>query len=163
MEMLDQIERLREKANVTYEEAKNALEAANGDLLDALILLERQGKVQPPSGDGYYSSARDREGAGQSHSGPESIQSSRGEGLGYVFDRIGKFLVGLVDKGNRINLEVFKDGGSKVRCPLTVLVLLLIFAPWIVIPLVVIGLVLNYKFQFNESNASNGADASDRA
>ena len=36
MEMLDQIERLREKANVTYEEAKNALEAANGDLLDAL-------------------------------------------------------------------------------------------------------------------------------
>ena len=58
---------------------------------------------------------------------------------------------------------MFKDGGSKVRCPLTVLVLLLIFAPWIVIPLVVIGLVLNYKFQFNESNASNGADASDRA
>lgn len=163
MEMLDQIERLREKANVTYEEAKSALEATNADLLDALILLERQGKVQRPSGDGYYSSAREQDSVEQNHSSSESSQTSRGEGLGDIVDRIGKFLVGLIDKGNRINLEVLKDGDSKARCPLTVLALLLIFASWIMIPLIVIGLVLGYKFRFNESDMRNGADASDEA
>ncbi len=42
MNKLEQIEKLREKANVTYDEAKQAYEAADGDLLEALIILERQ-------------------------------------------------------------------------------------------------------------------------
>ena len=44
MEMIEKVERLREKANVSYEEAKEALEQSGGDLLDAIVLLERQGK-----------------------------------------------------------------------------------------------------------------------
>lgn len=48
MEMLEKVERLVEKANVSYEEAKAALDEANGDLLDAMVLLERQGKVKRP-------------------------------------------------------------------------------------------------------------------
>ena len=50
MDRLEQIERLRAKANVSYEEAKQAYEAANGDLLEAVIMLERQGKIKPPKG-----------------------------------------------------------------------------------------------------------------
>lgn len=42
---LEQIEKLRERTNATYEEAKHALEMANGDMLDALIFLERGGKI----------------------------------------------------------------------------------------------------------------------
>ena len=49
MEMMEKVERLREKANVTYEEAKAALEETGGDLLDAVVLLERQGKVKEPA------------------------------------------------------------------------------------------------------------------
>ena len=49
MEMMEKVERLREKANVTYEEAKAALEQTGGDLLDAMVLLERQGKVKEPA------------------------------------------------------------------------------------------------------------------
>ncbi len=45
MDTFEKVEKLREKANVTFEEAKAALEEANGDLLDAMILLERQGKA----------------------------------------------------------------------------------------------------------------------
>ena len=47
---LEQVERLREKADVSYEQAKAALEEAGGSLLDALILLERQGRVNPGAG-----------------------------------------------------------------------------------------------------------------
>ena len=49
MEMIEKVERLREKANVSYEEAKAALEQTGGDLLDAIVLLERQGKVKEPA------------------------------------------------------------------------------------------------------------------
>lgn len=41
---LEEIEKLRERTNATYEEAKRALEDSNGDMLDALIYLERNGK-----------------------------------------------------------------------------------------------------------------------
>ena len=46
MDTFEKVEKLREKANVTFEEAKAALEEANGDLLDAMIILERQGKAE---------------------------------------------------------------------------------------------------------------------
>ena len=45
---LAKIERLRKRANVTYEEAKEAFDAAGGDLLDAMIYLEKKGKVTSP-------------------------------------------------------------------------------------------------------------------
>jgi hypothetical protein len=51
--MIEKVERLREKANVTYEEAKAALEQTGGDLLDAMVLLERQGKVKGPAQSTY--------------------------------------------------------------------------------------------------------------
>ena len=52
---LEQVEKLREKANVSYDEAKAALEAANGDMLEALINLEKQGGGASEGG-GYYRS-----------------------------------------------------------------------------------------------------------
>lgn len=42
----EQIEKLKQRANVSYDEAKQALEKCNGDILDALILLENQNQYQ---------------------------------------------------------------------------------------------------------------------
>ena len=127
MTTLEQIEKLREKANVTYEEAKSALDAANGDLLDALILLERQGKVEPPSGGGFYSSAQTTTAdAVENASDKQKRRSSAGESFGDVLDRIGKFCISVINKGNAINLEVRKTA-DEGQVPLTVLVLR--FAP----------------------------------
>lgn len=46
---LELIEMLRERANVSYEEAREALEKCNGDIVDALIYLEKQDKIKPPT------------------------------------------------------------------------------------------------------------------
>jgi len=43
---LELIEMLRERAHVTYEEAREALEKSNDDLVEALIYLEKQGKIR---------------------------------------------------------------------------------------------------------------------
>ena len=51
MSELEKMDALRERLNVTYAQAKQALEAANGDLSQALIYLEKQtsadGQPQP--------------------------------------------------------------------------------------------------------------------
>lgn len=43
---LEDIEALRKKANLTYEEAKRYLDDANGDVIEALIRLEKEGKTK---------------------------------------------------------------------------------------------------------------------
>ena len=48
MDNLEKVEKLREKTGVSYEEAKEALEANNYDVLDAIIYLEKKGKVKAP-------------------------------------------------------------------------------------------------------------------
>lgn len=51
---LEQVEQLRERSNCTYEDAKIALEQSDGNVLDALILLEKAGMVKH-SGGGFFS------------------------------------------------------------------------------------------------------------
>lgn len=46
---IESIDELRKRANVSYEEAKGALEKTNGNLLEALILLEKEGKSEKES------------------------------------------------------------------------------------------------------------------
>jgi hypothetical protein len=43
---LDQIDELRKRANVSYEDAKEALEKCNGDIVEALVYLEKQNKFK---------------------------------------------------------------------------------------------------------------------
>lgn len=44
---LEQIDELRKRANVSYEDAKNALEQSEGNLIEALVYLEKQNKIKP--------------------------------------------------------------------------------------------------------------------
>jgi len=44
---LEQIDELRKRANVSYEDAKNALEQSGGNLIEALVYLEKQNKIKP--------------------------------------------------------------------------------------------------------------------
>ena len=47
MEHIEMIEKLRDKAGVTREEAADALARADWDMLEALVLLEREGRIPP--------------------------------------------------------------------------------------------------------------------
>jgi len=45
---VEQIDYLREKASITYEEALETLERFEGDLASCLVDLERRGRIKPP-------------------------------------------------------------------------------------------------------------------
>lgn len=155
---LEQVEKLCERANISYDEAKKVLEATNGDLLEAIIKLENEGRIKAPSGGGYYSSQTKKDNdteAPKNESYDYYNQKSDGatfkELLGKFFRWCGK----IIHKGNINTFEVSKNGGSIVTIPVTVLVLLLIFAFWIAVPLIIIGLFFGYRYVFRGPDLEN--------
>ncbi len=150
MVTLEQVERLREKANVSYDEAKAALEAANGDLLEALIDLEKQGKVNAPEGNGYYSSDKTA-----TSSSIEIVPGEKGKqkkecnsSFGDLMRKFGRFCMDLLHKGNSNSFEVLKNGEIKASVAITVLVVLLVCFFWVTLPLLVIGLFFGFRYRF---------------
>lgn len=152
---MEQVEKLREKTGITYEEAKKVLEQTDGDLLEALILLERENKIKAPNGGGtYYSNEETKQESNEQSQNEGSKKNAKaqykedrlslGELVGSFFNWMGKAF----NKGNANDFEVNKDGKNVIRLPLTVLVLLLIFTFWFVIPLMVIGLILGFRYSF---------------
>ncbi|MDR0819597.1 MAG: ubiquitin [Oscillospiraceae bacterium] len=158
MDTLELVEKLRARANISFEEARDALNACNGDLLDALIMLERQGKTSAPSGGGYYSSEpssiatcpeqergkRDREHRHYHH-------HSDGEGwrkFKEFMSEVGRFILKVIDMGNRNLIEISRLGKVVFSIPVSVFVLLLIFMFWSVLPLMVISLFFKVRYHF---------------
>ena len=148
MTNLERVEKLRERANVSYSEAKEALEAANGDLLDALVHLEKQGLVHPPWGDGYYTSERVALSSTYEDFKKEEQRSKSGRNFSEALERLWRFCAQLINKANNTNFEVLKEQESMAKFPVTVLALLVIFLPWITLPLIIIGLLFDFHYRF---------------
>lgn len=122
MTTLEQVEKLRTMANISYDEAKGALDAANGDFLEAIIYLEKQGTI--------------------------NNHSNCGKPCTSLIKKIGSFCMEMFRKGNANSFEVLKGEEIKVSVPVTVLALLLIFAFWITLPLIIVGLFFGLRYRF---------------
>ena len=111
---LEQVEELRKRANISYEEAKKALEEANGDILEAIINLEKQNKIKPPAGGGYYSTKDEIKEVNQFQDSEANRKHKEDISISIkdLFKQVGSFIVKAIDKGNRNFFEVFKNGKS---------------------------------------------------
>jgi len=159
MTTLEQVEKLRTMANISYDEAKIALDATNGDLLEAIIYLEKQGKVNAPTGGGYYSSEKplDASTATYRNCGENNNDCNGRDTFSSLIKRFGKFCMKMIRKGNMNSFDVLKGGESKASTPVTAFALLLIFAPWITIPLIIIGLFFGFRYRFTGPDCSGNA------
>lgn len=138
MEKMEKVEALRNKAGVTYEEAKAALEANNWDVLDAMIALEKEGKVKQTSS----SKAEVLTGDVVTENGQKgSSKPKRRKFMNWVKD--------ILRKANRNSFEISKDGKIILTVPVLVFVIVLLFAFHIVIPLMIIGLFFSIKYHFS--------------
>jgi len=152
MATLEQVEKLCAMANITYAEAKAALDAANGDLLDAIIYLEKQGKVQAPTGGGYYSSVKtmdvQTETSGENSRNKQQYDKNDEHTFSSFLKKACQFCLKIIRKGNANSFEILSGGEIKAAFPITVLALLLIFAFWVTIPLIIIGLFFGLRYRF---------------
>ena len=153
---LEKVEKLREKADVSFGEAKEALDISNGDILDALIYLENNGKSTVPAGGGFYSSADGSSAEWQSSQAGDrgdryansQSQGNYSESFGEMLKRFGRFCIKMVKKGNSNFLEAVKNGNLVFSCPVTVVVLFVVFFFWVTIPLFIISLFFGLRYRF---------------
>ena len=148
MTELEKVEKLREKADVTFAEAKEALDVCGGDILDALIYLEKQGKTTVPAGGGYFSGTGEQEPEQQTEQRNNNRPGSSGESFGEMMRRFGRFCLKMLNKGNSNFLDAYRGDDLIFSCPVTALVALVIFFFWVTIPLLVISLFCGFRYRF---------------
>ena len=145
MTNFEMVELLRQKADITYEEAKTALELANWDLLDAMLVLEREGKV---SGKGGSYSTRDEEVQDE----VKAKKHNGGEGLRGTLRWLGKAMAKLIRIGNENFLVVARKGQELFALPMTVCVVLLMCSVGTVLFALAVGLFCGLRYSFRGPN-----------
>lgn len=153
---LEEIERLREKADVSYEEARAALERSGGDLLEALIDLERQGKIRASGQGGTYStrpgsagpSAAPERGGTQS-SACRDGQTTEEKGAWKRIKELLRTGLNIISPSTRNLFEIWRDGRMLTSIPILILIIAFICIFWITVLLLLLGLVLGCRYRFS--------------
>lgn len=152
MEHLEMVEKLKAKTGVSYEDAKAALVACEWDMLDAIVYLEKLGKVNENKAATFstqYEQSEQFEKATNAH----SKESGFAQGLNNFFDWCGD----VIKKGNENFFNIAKNGEKFVTMPVTIFVIILCLAFWVVVPLLIVGLFFNFKYSF-EGKITEGID-----
>lgn len=147
MEPIEKIERLRESADVTFEEARIALEETNWDLLDAVVHLEEQGKTVSPINSTKSTDTHEIpplpsvkkvvETNQQTYQQEEQLSDKIKDGLRKIFS----FL-----RNNSMRVE--RDNKEWFHMPL-ILVLVLFLLSWnVTLIVMVVGLFFDVKYSF---------------
>lgn len=147
MEKLKLVDKLKNKANISYEEAKDVLEKSNWDMLEAMLYLEAHGKVQKPSISIFYTNESKES---YNENGEEvNLKKDKNENNfenKNSFEGVFEAICKAIDTCNNIFIEIIRNSRVILKIPFTVLIVLLFFAFWIVIPLMIIGLFFNMEF-----------------
>ena len=139
---LEQVERLREKMDVSYGEARAALEHSGGDLLGALIWLEEKQGKRTEKGGFYSTDSSARREAEERIVLPADPPRRERPSLGAMLKKLWTVLV-------ENEMEVWRKGKLLSSVPVFILILLLILGFWVVIPVLIIGLFLGCRYTFH--------------
>lgn len=151
---LEMVERLKEKANVSYALAKEALEYSGGNLLDALIYLEEKEAI-PREEQSYFSTKSEMPPPpppaeplpvqppvkGKKQKVPKQPRTGE-SGIRRFFTTLRRWLV---DN----ELEIWRRDQPVTALPVLILVLLLCCAFWITALVLLFGLFLGFRYRFS--------------
>lgn len=156
---LEQVERLRERADLTYEAARELLEETGGDVLEALIRLERQGGLNGSGKSAYYSTCPGgaeeaapppgSSGSGQRDLIPVPRREKQGSRFWAKVQELLAAAANLLRHCTINQFEVWRNGELMTSLPVLILIILLIVAPWVSLPLLVVGLLFSCKYRFS--------------
>jgi hypothetical protein len=140
MDNFEKVEKLRGHANVTYEEAKQALENSDWDILDAMIYLERNGKVTPPESSSYTTKT---EGIKIEVEDKEPQGKAKG-----TFKKFWSWCLKWIKRGNNNSFCVDRYDKEVLRMPINVLLLLILFSASTMFWVLLICLFFNFRYRF---------------
>lgn len=143
MEQMELVESLREKTGCSYSEAKAAAEASGGDLLEALCWLEGHGKNTLVSASCSTENAEPPQAEQDASDGKKDRNSPLRDGFRSLWDGLAEIL----RRCNRTDLVMTsKTGHRELAVPLTLVIILLFVAFWVVLGLLVIALFFGNRF-----------------
>ena len=148
---LEQVEKLKERANVSYEDARSALEITDGDLLEAVIYLERQGKIRGPEMNSYNTQGGPKERRYHHHSSNRDERgccSYQGPTIRQQMHYFWRKLCELIRKTNSNQFEISRDGRSLISMPVTLLIISIICFFWVTLPMLIIALFFGCRYRF---------------
>ena len=145
MDKLEKVERLRERANVSYEEAKAALDAAGGDLLDAMVLLERQGKTSGPDRSTYstqYEEQKEYIPVEEKVREQEASAPTLGNSIGKVARTMIRFIT-------RTSFHIDRREKHVFTMPTWTAALILLFTWHVSVPALLIAMLFGVRYSFS--------------
>lgn len=146
----EQVEKVRQYAGVTYEEARAALMQTGGEALDAVLLLERQGKAKTAPGGSWSTryGAPPQEEPPRAYTGMPAVHP-KAKHRKYTSQEVGSALKNFFRNCTKISVDIWRGDDLLVGAPLVVCVLLFIVAYQIMIPLTIVGLILRCRYHIS--------------
>lgn len=136
---LEQVDQLRKRTNCSYEEAKALLEKHNGDVLEAIVDFEKSRHSRNDStANGYWE---------------QNEWKKHGRDFWQSFKE-------LIRKGFENKVVIEEKNSVLLSMPVNIMLLFIIFIPYVTIPILLILLVMGFKItirknQGNEVNISS--------
>lgn len=144
---LEQVEKVRKYAGVSFEEAQSALLQSGGCPLDAVILLEQQGKAAPVQGGSWSTRLGTSPPAKTASRDRTTLQCPRRRK--YTGAEVAAAIRNFLRNCTKISVDIWRNDDLVVGIPLVVCVLLFIVAYYIMIPLAILGLMLRCRYHFS--------------
>ena len=129
-------------APTSYEDASAHWKPATG-LLDA-VLLENEGRIQSEENPAFTTRREPR---------PQHVytdDSARG-----ILRRLVDVLISLINRASKIDVMVSRYGKTVMALPLIAVILLVLFAPWMTIPVMLIALFFGFRYAFRGEGISD--------
>lgn len=141
---LERVQMVVEKTGVSYEDARDALERCKGDILDAIIILEHEGKAAPASatystGAGSTSGCSDEMRDAQEEWRRESRRGATADKVSHAFH---DFFVPAMLKP----FVVESDGRELARIPVFIVIILLLACAPLALAVFVVSLFLGVRY-----------------
>ena len=149
MDQLEKVEKLRERANVSYDEAKKALEENNWDLLEAMVALEKEGKVPEPDTSSYTTSYEEQT---EYISVPATVYEQQQRQKEGTWDKFKKFVKKSWQMSKDNYFRVVRHGEEMFRMPVWALILILLCGWHCVVPVMIIAFFFDCHYQFVGKN-----------
>ena len=123
---LEQIDELKKRTNASYEDVKKALEECNGDMVEALIYLEKQKKIN-------------------------TEEKTTTDNFGSFIKAVKR----IIKKGNETKFIVKKGDSIILSIPVTIVVIITVVAPYITVVALILALLTGHRIKFQGKNGEN--------
>lgn len=142
MDKLEKVEKLRERADVSYEEARQALEENGWDLLDAMVALEKSGKTENP-GQQQYSTSYDQQEEYIPVKAKVEEQEKKQPGFG---QSLGEALRNFIRIYRENQFCISRKENLILRVPLLLAIIVVLLTWRVSVPVLLIALVFSFRY-----------------